>query len=298
MKREIIIGLMLSLLTSMVVSQETEKFDYEFLGVLLLSDSELYSYKLEFNIHKDSIKGYSYTDIGGENETKSYVFGSFDKKKKEVSFKEKEVLYTKSYVSLDDEFCFITSKGVLKLRSKKNSYTSTFEAFNYEGKACASGDIKLVGTQFIENRLKKIYKKAEKIKRIDSVTKEKIKPNKVLEKFGKTTISDEEIITVFLKSNKAKFEIWDYGKEDGDIVDVYINEKKILENLKIKRNKKTLFLNLKEGTNTIKITTVSSGSIQSNTAKVKLYDSKRFYELKSNIRKGKSAEIHIIYKKE
>ena len=48
--------------------------------------------------------------------------------------------------------------------------------------------------------------------------------------------------------------------------------------------------------NTIKITTVSSGRIESNTSKIKIYDSSRFYELTSNIDKGESAEINIIIK--
>ena len=107
-----------------VFSQKAEKFDYEFLGVLMLNKTQLYSYKLEFNIDKDSIRGYSYTDIEGDNETKSYVFGTFDENTNELVFEEKDVLYTKSDV-LTDEFCFIKSRGKLKLNSEKKIFDSS-----------------------------------------------------------------------------------------------------------------------------------------------------------------------------
>ena len=280
---------------SIVFSQKAEKFDYEFLGVLMLNKTQLYSYKLEFNIDKDSIIGYSYTDIEGDNETKSYVFGTFDENTNELMFEEKDVLYTKSDV-LTDEFCFIKSRGKLKLRSAKKSFDSDFEGVYPNGEVCASGKIKIVGTKFVQKKLKKIYKKVKKKKRIDSVVKEKLRPDKILTKFGKTNLNEDETITIFLNKNQAKFEIWDYGKEDGDIVDVYINGKKVLANLKLKTEKKKLLINLKKGSNTIEVKTINSGKIKTNTAKIKIYEANRFYEFLSNINKGKSAKINIVVK--
>lgn len=276
-------------------SQKAEKFDYEFLGVLMLNRTQLYSYKLEFNINKDSIRGYSYTDIEGDNETKSYVFGTFDENTNELVFEEKDVLYTKSDV-LTDEFCFIKSRGKLKLNSEKKIFDSEFEGVYPDGEVCASGKIKIVGTKFVQKKLKKIYKKVKKKKKIDSIVKEKLRPDKILTKFGKTNLNEDETITIFLNKNQAKFEIWDYGKEDGDIVDVYINGKKVLANLKLKTEKKHLLINLKKGSNSIEVKTINSGKIKTNTAKIKIYEANRFYEFLSNINKGKSAKINIVVK--
>ena len=280
---------------SIVFSQKAEKFDYEFLGVLMLNKTQLYSYKLEFNIDKDSIRGYSYTDIEGDNETKSYVFGTFDENTNELVFEEKDVLYTKSDV-LTDEFCFIKSRGKLKLNSEKKIFDSEFEGVYSDGEVCASGKIKIVGTKFVQKKLKKIYKKVKKKKKIDSIVKEKLRPDKILTKFGKTNLNEDETITIFLNKNQAKFEIWDYGKEDGDIIDVYINGKKVLANLKLKTEKKKLLINLKKGSNTIEVKTINSGKIKTNTAKIKIYEANRFYEFLSNINKGKSAKINIVVK--
>ncbi|WP_275315773.1 hypothetical protein [Tenacibaculum bernardetii] len=295
MKSKLIFFLFFNFFASIVFSQKAEKFDYEFLGVLMLNKTQLYSYKLEFNIDKDSIRGYSYTDIEGDNETKSYVFGTFDENTNELVFEEKDVLYTKSDV-LTDEFCFIKSRGKLKLRSAKKSFDSDFEGVYPNGEVCASGKIKIVGTKFVQKKLKKIYKKVKKKKRIDSVVKEKLRPDKILTKFGKTNLNEDETITIFLNKNQAKFEIWDYGKEDGDIVDVYINGKKVLANLKLKTEKKKLLINLKKGSNTIEVKTINSGKIKTNTAKIKIYEANRFYEFLSNINKGKSAKINIVVK--
>lgn len=295
MKSKLIFFLFFNFFASIVFSQKAEKFDYEFLGVLMLNKTQLYSYKLEFNIDKDSIRGYSYTDIEGDNETKSYVFGTFDENTNELVFEEKDVLYTKSDV-LTDEFCFIKSRGKLKLRSAKKSFDSDFEGVYPNGEVCASGKIKIVGTKFVQKKLKKIYKKVKKKKRIDSVVKEKLRTDKILTKFGKTNLNEDETITIFLNKNQAKFEIWDYGKEDGDIVDVYINGKKVLANLKLKTEKKKLLINLKKGSNTIEVKTINSGKIKTNTAKIKIYEANRFYEFLSNINKGKSAKINIVVK--
>ena len=277
-----------------IFSQQA-KFDHEFLGVLLLDEKSMYSYRLEFNIDKDSIRGYSYTDLGGLNETKSYIYGIFNKRNNQISFEEKDVLYTKSDVGTD-EFCFIKSTGKLVLKSRKNVFESSFEGIYNDGEICASGKIKVVGLKFLKKKINKTYKKIKKIKKIDSVVKEKLKPERVLNKFGKTNLSSDEIITVFMKNKKVRFQIWDYGKEDGDIVDIYINGKKSLPNVKLKKEKKSLYINLKKGLNKIKVTTVSAGKIKTNTAKIKIYDSSRFYELLSKIDEGKSAEINIVIK--
>ncbi|MFT7899363.1 hypothetical protein VBY74_05195 [Tenacibaculum ascidiaceicola] len=296
MKTKIFITFLFTAVSTLsTMSQNEKKFDYEFLGVLLLSKSQLYSYKLEFNMYKDSIKGYSYTDLTGPHETKSYIYGTYSKRTNEIEFEEKDVLYTKSNVSTD-EFCFITSKGYLKLKSRKNSFDGSFTGKYSDGEVCAEGKVRLVGRKFIEKKLKKVYKKIKKKKRIDSITKEKVAPDRVLKKFGKTSLSENENITIYMNAKQVKLEIWDYGKEDGDIIDVYMSDKKIISNLKVQRKKKKLLLNLKKGNNVIKIKTINAGTIKTNTAKIKIYNKSRFYELTSDISVDKSAQINIFVK--
>lgn len=294
MKRNIFFFLLFNVLFTVIIhSQNKEKFDYELLGILMLEKTQLYSYKIEFNLNKDSVHGYSYTDLTGPDETKSFIYGTYDKKTNIFEFEERDVLYTKSRV-VTNEFCFIKAKGKLQFNSKKQSFDSNFEGLYESGELCAEGRIKIVGTNYIQNKIKKVYRKIKNKKRIDSVTKEQLKPEKVLKRFGKTSLTEDEILTVYLKSKKMKIEIWDYGKEDGDIIDFYLNGKKLLNNLKLKKKKKRMILNLENGKNSLKISTINGGFLETNTAIIKIFDNSRFYELKSDIKEGKSATINII----
>ena len=101
-------------------SQEPKNFDYELLGAIVLEESQIISYKIQFNLEKNNfIEGYSYTDIGGENETKSYIRGYYNNKNKKIQFKESDILYTKSKF-LPEEFCFVSFKGKFNGTSKYN----------------------------------------------------------------------------------------------------------------------------------------------------------------------------------
>ena len=182
MKKYII--LFISLLNySILLSQEKKIFDYQLIGAVILESNQLLSYKIEFNSNKKGlIKGYSYTDIDGENETKSYIEGHYNSKNKDIQFKESEILYTKSKF-LPEEFCFVSFKGKFKEESKKKLLNGAFIGIYNDKDTCATGKIKLVSTKFVEKKIKKLYKKVKKTKKIDSVIKEQIKPENYLKKF-------------------------------------------------------------------------------------------------------------------
>ena len=57
--------------------------------------------------------------------------------------------------------------------------------------------------------------------------------------------------------------------------------------------KKNLRILLSKGKNSLKITTVNAGELDTNTAKIKLYDTRRTYEVLTNLEVGKSALINI-----
>ena len=78
---------------------------HEYVGGVKLSDTILISYKIKFTESDGEVKGYSITDIGGEHETKSNIFGEYDVDNKVLSFRETGIVYTKSTVSQND-FCF------------------------------------------------------------------------------------------------------------------------------------------------------------------------------------------------
>ncbi|AUC84433.1 hypothetical protein CW731_03565 [Polaribacter sp. ALD11] len=278
-------------------SQESKKFDYELLGALVLDSKQLISYKIVFNSSDNGfIEGYSYTDLSGENETKSYIRGYYNPKNKNIQFKESDILYTKSKF-LPDEFCFVSFKGQFKGDSKKKLLEGEFIGIYDDRDTCATGKIKLVSTKFVEKKVKKLYKKIlkiEKITKIDSVVKAEIKPENYLKKFSETRIKSGEKVSVFVYTGKMKMEVWDYGKEDGDIITILKNDIPILENYTVKKKKKTIIVNLDDKNNLIKIITVNSGKLKTNTTKLKLYDFRREYEVVADLEEGKEAAINVV----
>lgn len=278
-------------------AQKTKQFDYELLGAIVLDENQLISYKIQFNVEANNfIQGYSLTDLDGENETKSYIRGYYDEKTNNIKFKENDILYTKSKF-LPEEFCFVSFKGKFKGDSKKKLLDGKFVGIYDDKDTCATGKIKLVGTKFVEKKVKKIYKKVKKvnkIKKIDSAVITKLKPENFLKKFSETKIKSGEKVSVFVYSSKIKVDIWDYGIEDGDIITILQNDIPVIENYKVTRRKKKIVLNLKNKENLFKIITVDSGKLKTNTTKLKLYDFRREYEVIANLEEGKAAMINIV----
>lgn len=275
-------------------SQNTKPFDYELLGAIVLDESQIISYKVQFNLESNNyIQGYSYTDLEGENETKSYIRGYYNEKNNNIQFTESDILYTKSEF-LPEEFCYVSFKGKFKGDSKKKMLDGKFVGIYDDKDTCATGRIKLIGTKFVEKRVKKVYNKIKKIKKVDSIVKEEMKPENYLKKFSETKINSGEKVSVFVYSSKIKVDIWDYGIQDGDIISVFQNDKPILENYKVTIQKKKIILNLEEKENLLKIITVNSGKLKTNTTKLKFYDFRREYEVIANLEEGKAAMINIV----
>lgn len=293
MKKLIITSLFLSFFFP-VFGQENRTLNHELLGTLILDSKDILSYKIIFDVEKNgNLNGYSYTDIAGEYETKSYIKGNYNKKDKTINFYEEDILYTKAKFSPSD-FCFVNFKGRFKIRNNKKILNGNFVGIYDDKDTCAKGRVRLIDINYAEKKIKKLYKKVKKIKRVDSTTKEKLKPKIYLKKFSETRIKSEEEVSVFIYTSKMKLEIWDYGKEDGDIVNIFLNDKLILENYSVTKERKRLVLNLTDKKNRLKITTISAGKLKTNTAKIKIYDFMRQYEIVSDLQVGKSAYVNII----
>ena len=192
---------------------------------------------------------------------------------------------------------FLDFKGKFKGDSKKKLLDGKFIGIYDDKDTCATGSIKLVSTKFVEKRIKKLYKKVvkiDKIKKVDSVVKAKIKPENYLKKFSETKIKSGEKVTVFVYGSELKVDVWDYGIEDGDIITMLHNDKPILENFKVSRKKKRIILKLNDDKNLIKIITIDAGKLETNTTKLKLYAFRREYEVVANLEKGKAAMINIV----
>lgn len=286
--------LMLFLLPFCSIAQSV---NYEFLGVLKLNknDKIIISYRLVFEEEKGKIKGYSVTDFGGLHETKSEIVGTYDLKNKILKFSEQEILYTKSKVN-KYSFCFVHYTGTITLNKQNAKISGDFLGKFSDGTKCINGSIELVKIEKVEKQVTKLLKKLDKSKKIDEVIREKYNPVKIMDSLKMNTLTENEQLNVFVKTDKVIIKIWDVGKEDGDKIDVYVDNKSLLKDYEVKKSIKLLNVPIEKGENKLKIIAKNEGVITPNTAKVLIIDGDRSYEAYTNLKEKEEVFINFIKK--
>ncbi|MBU46675.1 MAG: hypothetical protein CMD28_04520, partial [Flavobacteriales bacterium] len=84
------------------------------------------------------------------------------------------------------------------------------------------------------------------------------------------------------------------NKEDGDKIELKINNKTILNNFETKNKRKKIRLKLEEGENIIEIKATNLGTSPPNTSRIELVDDKTRYPILIQLELGKVATIRII----
>lgn len=293
LKKNLLILLTLFMLNLSAVSQN----NYEFFGAIKLNgnDKTLITYRLVFEENNGKIKGYSVTDLDGSHETKNLIEGTYDKKEKLFSFKEKDILYTKSKFD-ESSFCFVNFSGKVKLVENTSKVEGNFKGLYKNNTKCIDGTVTLIGSNKIYNLANKVNKKIQKSKKVDAKTKEQVNPIAILDSLKINKLSSNQNLNVFWNSKKFKMDIFDSEKEDGDIINVYHNNVLILSKYKVLKTKKSIDIVLSSSTNEFVIEALNDGLIAPNTAKIILYDDKRTIELLSKLNKNEKASITIIKK--
>ena len=125
-----------------------------------------------------------------------------------------------------------------------------------------------------------------------------------IEKYKKKQTNSEVLDTKVLKegdemyiqwnSNKLTIYIWDANTEDGDKVNLSINDKIILSDYITRKKRKKIKHHLKRGENKIKIEAINVGENPPNTSRIELVDLKIKYPVITQLEVGKSAVITII----
>lgn len=268
--------------------------NYEFYGVLKLNgkDEAAISYRLIFTENAGKIKGYSVTDITGNHETKNVVEGTYDAQKKILSFKEKDIVYTKSPIS-DDLFCFVNFEGKVKLNTSKPKMDGSFKGLFKNKSKCIDGTLSLVSSGTVNSLLVKANKRIQKSKELDEQTKKKYNPIQIFDSLQTNQLTTAQNLNVFNNSEKVSFEIWDSGIEDGDLINLYHNNVVILSNYTVTKNKRKIEVKLEKDKNVFKIEALNEGTTAPNTAMIVLEGDKSI-EFQSNLKKGETAFVSII----
>lgn len=256
--------------------------NYEFIGMLKLSESGIIPYKITFKKNSESkIEGFSITDFYGSNKTKSKIEGSVSKKQNNITFTETENISTISNANPKD-FCYIHVKNAsIKRKNGKTIMEGVFYGKFNNDSNCAKGTIYLVGTDVLD-----------KIKKHDTALNKTNAVN-LLNKTNQTFLTADHKLNINWQSQQIILELWDAAAFDNDAITLKIDEKPILENYIIEREKKIITVPFATNLCTIKIYAVSEGKNPPNTVNVILRDSVTSHAIVTKLKKGESSTVII-----
>ena len=127
-------------------------------GIISVSDGIPISYEISINTERGIVNGFSITDKGGKNETKSNIIGIYNQNTKTFKLRETKVLSTKSKSNIET-FCYVNMEVSLKKKYKLKSYEGTFIGLYSNGDTCAIGEIALIEQEKLNKTKKKLLKK-------------------------------------------------------------------------------------------------------------------------------------------
>ena len=271
----------LSLLSITSLSQNTSNY----LGTLILSNNTPISFKLELTEKKGVVNGFSITNIGTKDETKSEISGLYFKTDNSFQLQETQILSTKSEAPLNT-FCYINMNLSFKGKFGTKRLEGTFIGKFSNDTECARGKVILMEEEKLKKKIDKIEKKIEK-NYLETVPDENlVQETKILK--------DGDDFTINWENDKLKLFIWDANKEDGDKIELKINNKIILYDFETKNKRKEIQFKLQKGENIIEIKATNLGTSPPNTSRIELVDSKTKYPIITQLELGKTAIIKII----
>ena len=257
--------------------------EVEFIGMLTLRDSSLITYKINFKeTSNQKIEGYSVTDFYGSEKTKTKIEGYINRDKKTISFFETTNLATKS-IANTNEFCFVNVKNA-KIKSKNNKsiiqgkFIGKFE----NDTNCMSGSFYLVGTDFLTKP--EVNKDTALNPRKESIAD-------LLKKADDLYLTSSEVLKLNWLSNEIKLELWDGLQFDQDKISLIINDKIILENFIISKEKKAILVPFTEDVCKIEIIAVNEGKMPPNTVNIILKDKNNSTPLVTKLKIGEKTTV-------
>lgn len=271
------------------------KNEYQFMGGLKLNgkDDQVISYKIVFTENEGIVKGYSITDLGGDHETKNLISGKYSSKTNSFQFREESIVYTKSKIK-KESFCYVNYSGKLNLKASNPKINDEFVGLFQNKSKCVNGIIQLIGTKKIYELINKVNKKIQKSKKIDSATKDKVNPIKMLDSVNTNVLRSKQNLQMFTKDSKVVFEVHDAGVEDGDMINIYIDGKLFLENYIVKNKPKSFEIELNKESVLIEIEAINEGEAPPNTSDIVIKDSVNELKTITKLQKNNRTSIEIV----
>ena len=257
-----------------------------YVGTIISTNNNPISYKLDFTEDNGIISGYSITNIGTNDETKSKIIGTYISREKKLHIRETEILTTNSQEPLEN-FCFVEMKLEKKGIFGSKRIEGEFNGYFLNKKKCARGRIIMIEEKKLRKIKKKIaLNKRERVKKEEKEEEEEEEEEEILMKSGEKFKFNSE-------RKKITLLIWDANKEDGDKIDLLLNSVTILSNYETKNKAKKIKIKLKDGKNIIEVKATNEGINPPNTSRIELIDGKTKYTVDVQLQLDNNITIEI-----
>ena len=267
--------------------------DYEYTGVIKLNDSAFISYKLAFEELDGKIQGYSMSDLGGKHETKSNIKGTYDSDKKEFSFAEYDIVYTKSPLG-EIDMCLVNFSTRMRNLEKNKAFSGDFKGLYPDKTACLDGMLIMAASERVQERIAKLDERIQKSKKVSQEVKDKISAKRSVDTLTMSVVRKDENLNIFAKSKELTISIYDSGKVDDDRINLYVDDKLILENYAITREKKNIPVTITNKTAVIRVEAVNEGTSSPNTVKVEVQDGPSLITTRTSLKTGEKAALTLV----
>ena len=248
-------------------------------------------YSLSLNRIGQKIEGFSYANIGTEDETKCSIIGTIDTVKEIIYLKEVDIVYIKSKLPYQ-QFCMLAI--TLKKSKQKNLtiYKGTCKGYLYKTQSsCAKGILTMAD----------LLEATEKIKEIMPL-KDTTSINKIVELQLPANLSTNEtnqalfqndIHKLHCNSSSILLTIQDNNEMDYDKIVIEVNNEVLLTNYTLGKQAKQLSIPLKNEHTLIKICALNEGNSAPNTAFINIQSTSWSKSFISNLSTGACTTLDL-----
>jgi len=264
------LSIVLVFISNLLFAQDT--LDLKLSGLVDVDD-ERYGYVIDIQIVDSVVFGYSLMTGEHMPATKSKITGSYNPLNEFLAIKEVEVV-TKEVSGSSDEFCFLHSSLSPAFRNNMKTFTGSFIGYLADGSQCATGQVDLLAEEEIRNAMKTISRSKKETTKIN--------------------LSDHEEFDIIVNDENLIIELWDAGIYDGDIVSLFVNKIKVVDNLTLTKERKIIPVKLLSGLNKIVLKAENRGRYHPNSSKIKINGIENIYEITNTIKENNKTIITVM----
>jgi len=243
------------------------------------------NYKVMFFADGNHIQGYSVTTMEDGTDLKATIKGTINKQKHTMAFVESDM-----QVNNLNSACLFDVKLNYHIRDGIYYFSGSFTGRDTSNHFCDEGTVDFEMPSQPGNPLEPDRPTTPS----QRIIKPKPEPEPLTEQTNELTqVTATEQKQYEWKTDSCVFEIWDGNVVDGDIVTVFLNNKKILDNYMLVAAKKKLVLPLSVEQNMLTIMAENEGKAPPNTSNITLTDGNMHYDLLVYLQKGQSGSISL-----